>query len=56
MNLTYIFDMVKNMQTTEYGMNGIHDLSKRQHKRTRICESVWMEIVEASFPVNLCNF
>ena len=40
MKLTYNFAMVKNMQTIEYGMNNIHDLSTGQHKRLQIYEEL----------------
>ena len=48
--------MVYNMQTSEYGMNSIFDLSTGQHKRIRINGWLWLDIVEALLTVILCNF
>ena len=56
MKITHIFDMVKNLKTTEYGMNSIHGLSTGQYKRIQMYEWLWLKIVEASFPVILRNF
>ena len=55
MKFTYMFAMAENMLTTEYGMNCKHDLSTGQHKIIGICEWLWFENVEASFPIILYN-
>ena len=38
MKFNIFLPIIKNMQTTEYGMNSNQDLSIRQHKRIRIYE------------------
>ena len=48
--------MLKNMQTTEQGMIGIHNLSTGPHKEIRIYEWIFLEIFEGSFPVIFWKF
>ena len=48
--------MPKNMKTTEYGTNNIHNLSTVQHKIIWTYEYLFVKIDEGSFSVILCGF
>ena len=48
--------MIKNMQITENGVNSIHDLPIGGNTKEFGYERLWLENVQASFAVILCNF
>ena len=54
MKQTYFLPMSKTCKL--WNEQHYHDLSTGQHKRIRMYECLWLEIVEVSFRVILCNF
>ena len=48
--------MLRNMSTTEQGMNGIYNLSTGPHEEIRMYGGLLLEIAEGSFPVILYIF
>ena len=53
MKLSQIFGMLNNIESTELGMNIIHNLFTRPQKLIRISLSLWLKIAENLFRVIL---
>ena len=49
MKLKCIFDILKNMPSTEYEINSIHDLSTGEHKRIRMSELLLLKKLKFHF-------